>query len=75
MGEIPLVADFEDRATLYFDVSAQNYRRLRIVSHFSSKIGLGGNALVSYFEDQLYDGFAFWRFGPKLPLFVKSFIF
>ena len=26
--------------TLYFDVSAQNYSCLRIVSYFSSKIGL-----------------------------------
>ena len=62
-------------ATLYFDVLAQNYSCLRIVSYFSSKIGLSEIPLVSYVEDQQYDDFVFWRFGPKLPLFAKSFIF
>ena len=42
--------------TLYFDVLAQNYRWLRKVSYFSSKIGLG--QLVD-FEDQLYDDVVF----------------
>ena len=42
--------------TLYFDVLAQNYSCLRIVSYFSSKIGL---PLVADFEDQLYDDFVF----------------
>ena len=55
-------------ATLYFDVLAQNYSCLRIVSYFSSKIGL---PLVAEFGDQLYDDFVFWRFGPKLQLFAN----
>ena len=46
--------------TLYFDVLVQNYSCLRIVSYFSSKIGLGEIPLVADFEDTLYDDFAFW---------------
>ena len=42
--------------TLHFGVLAQNYSCLRIVSCFSSKIGL---PLVAEFEGQLYDDFAF----------------
>ena len=37
--------------TLYFDVLVQNYSCLRIVSYFSSKIGLGEIPLVADFED------------------------
>ena len=59
-------------ATLYFDVLAQNYSCLRIVSYFSSKIGIWP---VADFEDHLYCDFVFWRFGPKLQLFANSFIF
>ena len=44
-------------ATLYFDVLPKNCSCLRIVSYFSSKIGI---PLVADFEDQLYDFFAFW---------------
>ena len=44
---MPLVADFEDRATLYFDVLSGNYSCLRIVSHFSSKIGIGQRLRIS----------------------------
>ena len=44
LGKIALVADFEDHATLYFDVLSQNYSCLRIVSYFSSKIGIGRNS-------------------------------
>ena len=43
-------------ATLHFDVLAQNYSCLRIVSYFASKIGL---PLDADFEDQLYDDFGF----------------
>ena len=37
--------------TLYFDVLGQNYSCLRIVSYFSSKIGIGEIPLVADFED------------------------
>ena len=43
---MPLVADFEDRATLYFDVLPGNYC-LRLVSHFSSKIGIAQRLRIS----------------------------
>ena len=46
-------------ATLHFAVLAQNYRCLRIVSYFCSKIGMGEIPLVADFEDQLYDDFVF----------------
>ena len=52
-------------ATLHFGVLAQNYRCLRKVSYFSSKIRIGP---VADFEDQLYGDFAFWRFGPKVRI-------
>ena len=56
--------------TLYFDVLVQNYSCLRIVSYFSSEIGIGKIPLVADFE-----GRATLRFGPKLQLFANSFIF
>ena len=59
-------------ATLHFGVLAQNYRCLRKVSYFSSKIGIWP---VADFEDPLYDDFEFWRFGQKLQLLAKSFAF
>ena len=37
--------------TLYFDDLIQNYSCLRIVSYFSSKIGIGEIPLVADFED------------------------
>ena len=37
--------------TLYFDVLGKNYSCLRIVSYFSSKIGIGEIQLVADFED------------------------
>ena len=37
--------------TLYFDVLAQNYSCLRIVSYFSSKIRLGEIPLVADFGE------------------------
>ena len=46
--------------TLYFDVLGKNYSCLRIVSYFSSKIGIGEIPLVADFEDHATLYFAFW---------------
>ena len=59
-------------ATLYFDVLAQNYSCLRIVSYFSSKIGIWQNPTGCGIRGSPRD-FAFWRFWPETTVVCEQF--